>query len=78
MPYSAPLARHVRSSENFGRFNRTSKSARLRDLYISVHLGGDESFFQDLRIPSLDAKYYSKLILFCVATFSFAEEATSA
>ena len=34
VPYSAPLARHVRSSENFGRFNRTSKSAWLRDPFM--------------------------------------------
>ena len=67
MPYGAPLARHVRSSENFGRFNRTSKSAWLRDLYICPLRGGEGSL-RDRRIPSLDVKYYSKIILFCVAT----------
>ena len=34
VPYSEPLARHVRSDLKFGRFTRTSKSAWLRDLYI--------------------------------------------
>ncbi len=47
-------------------------SPRGYAIFISVRLGGGESSFQDRRIPSLDAKYYSKIILFCVATFSFA------
>ena len=56
-----------RSLINFGRFIRTSKSAWLRDLYICPLRGGEGSL-RDRRIPSLDVKYYSKIILFCVAT----------
>ena len=43
-----------------------------RSLYIYVRLRGWRELLQVRRIPSLDVKYYSKIILFCVATFSFA------
>ncbi|MBR6588644.1 MAG: hypothetical protein IKK82_14660, partial [Kiritimatiellae bacterium] len=39
-------------------------SPRGYAIFIFVRLGGGESFFQDRRIPSLDVKYYSKIILF--------------
>ena len=46
-------------------------SPRGYAIFISVRLGGDESSLRDRHIPSLDVKYYTRIILFCAATFSW-------
>ena len=45
-------------------------SPRGYAIFIFVRSGGGEDSLRDRRIPSLDVKYYSKIILFCFATFS--------
>ena len=72
VPYSAPLARHDRSLLKSLVVSTGRASPRGYAFFIFVRLGGGEGSLRDRHIPSLDVKYYTTIILFCVATFSFA------